>query len=419
MTETRALADVLADLTGLRRAAPIASFATLFAGTAAGWRAGRDTVTIQLRDFLQNLDAPLQSSLYAGTGGLEGGADLAGKPKPLAFGRCFNVTPVFLGNLDLGIGALSTWQLHDGMVQAISAVRERGAEMAAVTGTPAIGEYRAYAAQGIFQLGFTPAGPITADVAGDASPTYVGDTAGIIRRILTGRLGYAATDLDATSFGQTTYDVPGEVQLYIGPEPVTALTAIDALIAGISGFFGGNRQGKFRLGQLKAPLTTPALILRPADIIDIQPIDLPATISPPNKRRRVAYGVNWSPSNDLAGAVAEADRKLLAQPFSVASAYSSAIATQYVTATEPPIVPGLFVAKADAQTEVDRLLALYGVYRRAFRVLTRAYLGQVEMGHTALVYHPDYQLAAGFYGVVTRWRETWGATPMLEIDLFG
>jgi hypothetical protein len=88
-----------------------------------------------LANATDRLNTLLQPILCQGTGGLEGGADLKGKPKPVALGRVFNAAPVFLGNLDLGAGALPTWQSSWRAVLARDAVRIRGVAQALVAGS--------------------------------------------------------------------------------------------------------------------------------------------------------------------------------------------------------------------------------------------------------------------------------------------
>jgi hypothetical protein len=70
------------------------------------------------RGFL--LDVPAQKSIYGGTGGLDGTSDLAGKRKPFALGWPSNITPATV------IPVEGVYQVSDGPVSAISAVRDTG-----------------------------------------------------------------------------------------------------------------------------------------------------------------------------------------------------------------------------------------------------------------------------------------------------
>ena len=408
---------------GEGRGAAWSSYVSAFVATVARARPGRRSIVLELRDALHGLEVPIQADLYGGTGGINGGEDLKGRPKPLAFGYCSNVAPVYLGVVDLGDGDLHTFQVHGGTVQDIPAVRIRGALQTAVAVAPAIGEFRAYVETGIFQLGSDPDGAVTADVEGDASPTFVSTTGEIIRRIITGRLAYTTADLDALSFRVFAVDAIADVGIYVGAAPVTALAVIETLLAGVSGYIHGNRAGEFRIAILGAPIADAAFTLRPADIRGLEPVALPASIDPPNKRRSVAWRRNWAPSNDLVLGLDAAERSFLSEAARIAAYFDTAIAARFRLATEPPLVPGLYYDGADALTEAARLGALYGLAddgrpRRLFRLVADKYLGKIESGYTGLIYWPEYGLAAGWRGVVVAWAEDLGAGTV-ELFLFG
>src|SRR5215207_2544331 len=99
------------------------TFKVIFDGTASGWIVTQDALRIQLRDNGYKLAVPASTNLYAGTGELTGGSDLAGKRKPLAFGSVSNITPVLLLPSEL------VYQVHDGAVHGIPAVYDRGSPL--------------------------------------------------------------------------------------------------------------------------------------------------------------------------------------------------------------------------------------------------------------------------------------------------
>jgi len=76
----------------------VTTWVTVIKGTMEQAELSWQKVTIRVRDRQQDLAKPLQQVRYAGTNslpnGLEGVAgDLKGKPKPLVFGKVFNVAP--------------------------------------------------------------------------------------------------------------------------------------------------------------------------------------------------------------------------------------------------------------------------------------------------------------------------------------
>lgn len=173
-------------LTGLSapaRTDPIAAFVGITSRVDRNHdRAG----TLRVTDVVERLAVPLQPTKYLGTGGLDGGDELKDKPKPVVLGRVFNMEPVPLGDIDLGvgIGALPTYQVHWRSVELIDAVRIRGVVQTLVGGTPVVGQARAFALLGLFQLGSTPDGTVRADVRGDNAGGYVSSTSGVIKRLV-------------------------------------------------------------------------------------------------------------------------------------------------------------------------------------------------------------------------------------------
>ncbi len=94
---------------------------------------------LSLVDIAERLVTTLQPSRYLGTGGIEGVVALKGRPKPVCLGRVFNVSPIFLGNVDLGNGSLPTYQSHWRAISAHDAVRIRGASQTGVVVLPTVG----------------------------------------------------------------------------------------------------------------------------------------------------------------------------------------------------------------------------------------------------------------------------------------
>lgn len=81
---------------------------------------GRSEVSIKLRDRQAELDLPLQTNRYAGSGGLEGDSELEGKEEPFCFGDNFNVPAVLVDKVK------NIYQVADGAVDSIPNVRDRG-----------------------------------------------------------------------------------------------------------------------------------------------------------------------------------------------------------------------------------------------------------------------------------------------------
>lgn len=421
MAVARAWPDVFADRTGLRHGPEHRRFATWFNGRAASWRRDGDFVVVSLRDPLHRLEVPLQTAFYAGTGGLDGGIALRGRLKPLTYGSVFNIAPVYLGAVDLGEGLYDTFQVHDGQIEAVDAVRERGAAFVQVSASPLTGEYRVWPELGVFQLGSVPVGSITADVRGDAQPYFVGEVGRIVRRILVGRLGMTDADLDSAAFDRLTYLQPGAAGIHVGTDAALALDVIEALVSGIGGFITGRRDGRITMGRIDPPALPAQLTLEPGMVKSVEELQLPPDLNPPARRRRVGYRRNYFPSTDLIGALTEVERLALAHEYRVAAAFDADVAASHALATDPPPIVTPLYDEEPATVEVQRLLALHTPKRRLIRVRTDRFAGQVQIGHVCALAAdawPRDGLAAGFLGVVVRWSETAPAMA-LELDLYG
>jgi hypothetical protein len=419
----RALRLRVGDGTGARIGAwpAMASFSTVFAGTAAGWRRDARTVRIRLRDAISRLDVPAQSETFAGTGGVEGAANLKGISKPQTWGQVFNASPVYLGVTDLGAGLLSTYAVHYRAIDAVTAVRERGAAITEVpSGTPGIGQFRTFASLGVFQLGFTPAGTITADVRGDASPWYAFTVGKLARRIAADLAQFStADDFEDSSFDDFDFSRPGAVGIFVpAGSSFRAIDLVEGLVGGAGGFVTQTRAGRLRIGVLAPPDTNEHATLDVADIRDLEPVDLPDAINPPPKRVEIGYRQNLTPSDDLAGAVTGDLRSALSQPWRSAAAFSGSVAATYTLAPSMALFPSVFADETPAQIMADQFLDLYRPGRRRIRLITGRYIGQLELGYTVAVTWPLFGLAPGWRGVVEGIREDW-FRGVVELTLYG
>ena len=362
----------------------------------------------------------MQSVLYAGTGGAEGLEDLANKPKPLAFGEVFNISPPQVDPANL------VFQIHDGVIQGVDAVRDQGvalafcgtdyadyaALVAATTGAPAsgadieTGEYATALAAGLIRLAASPAGRLTVDARGDATGGYVSTTADIVQRIALRDLGAASDsltteDIDARSVSDVAAAQPAVVGYFTGTTPVPAGEILDALMRAIGGYWYFSLTGALTIARLTAPLATASLdasLTGPAFPFGTQPplaartitlsrgesvtygaadldggTGLSRTGAIPSWRRRIGYKRNWTVQgpDDLAGGVSDADVALYgaAQRFAAATTATARVKHRRARDVE---IPGYFRDQADAAAEATRQQGLFGVSRDIFRLRLQA-----------------------------------------------
>lgn len=404
-------------------------FTTFLTGTAEQVEIGARTATVRLRDRLQLLSLPLQTNRYAGSNVLPSGAegmaeDIKGQPKPLLYGRRYQVPPVLVNTAKL------TYQLHDGAIQAVDAVYDMGvvltagadyANLAALeAAAPAAGTNITCLALGLFRLGAAPAGRITADARGDNTGGYVSKAGEIVQRILTSRCGVAPGVLDVPSFTALNTAAPGECGVFLTGE-TTRQQAIDLLLASVGAWLAPTRTGAWQVGQLVAPSGTPAATLTDGEILSL---DSRATNDDtrgvPVWRVTVRYKpYSQASAADIAGSVTAARRSELLQPRRDTTASDPTIQTKHLLAQEL-VRETVLTSAADAATEVARLLALHGV-RRDF-VQAEIWLSEsaaaLDLGQVVRLVTPRLGYGAGRDFVVVGIALD-GRRQRLTLDLWG
>lgn len=356
--------------------APFAEMVAVASLRASAAAVGTDTLALPLRPAAADLDVPACNA-YTGAGGAEGPATLAGQNKPRLYGRRRNVAPILVEP------GLLLYQLHDGPMQAIDAVRDRGvaltnagdlASYAALAGAAvSAGTYRTCLAAGLFRVGATPS-LLTADAQGDNAAGTGGYNAGtatsIARKLLSGLAG-------VSSWVPERWTWPtGEAGLYLTGG--TIADAMTALAGGVAGWWGTDASGAYQGGQLAAPEALPVSLYLEPFMFAAPPEEL-GTPRAPWWRVRVgarALGVTQS-AEQLAGSVTAADRQLYGQPYTLATAFDAAVSASFPLAEDAPPVVSAFDLVSDAQSLADQLLALFKRPRRMFQVRMRPGAGGI------------------------------------------
>lgn len=353
--------------------AAFAAFARRYRGTCDGIVWDETGITVRLRDPQLRMDQPIQTRLYAGTGGLEGGAELAGVVKPLAFGFCENVAgiPVDPANL--------VYHLHDGAIKSVAAVRDKGVALAAsldhadyaalVAATIAAGSYATCLAEGLVRLGASPAGLVTVDLEGDNSNgVYVADSAGIVARIASQRLPAAdrfgdPDGLDSNALAAFTALQPAEIG-FVVQSPASAGAVADEIMAAAGGVWFVAFDGRLAVARLDLPSASPAATLKRHRFGALE-----RRGAVPRWRTRIGYRRMWSvqSKDDLAGAVSEEKRALYSEDYRYAVAITDGARETHKRARDV-VVAGFFRHEADAAAEAARQQALFGALRHIYRV---------------------------------------------------
>ena len=390
-------------------------FELIFDGVSAGIEVDDTHITINLSDQSYLLDRLLESNLYAGTGDYEGFEDLKGNPKPLAYGHLFNIEPVLIDS-----GRL-IYQIHDGSIQGVQAVRDRGVPLTfnedttdLLNNAPDAGQYNTDLSRGLIRMGSTPDGIITVDAQGENQGGFV-ETAGLIMvRILKTRMGVNALGDELINEGAfATLDA--ESGVYITTETM-ASNLLDRVINPFGGYWSFTRKGVLTAGILSTPTLEEYTITE--DLIDFDGVEL-VGVFPAVWKQRVGYkpvGVTQN-SDDLAGSTSSTIRELVSEEYryltselrSVRSADKNAVdRTDFLPAYE----------EADAQVVLDRLVALFSVERRLYRVSIRNMLFRLYLGSVVKLKYPRFALDEGKLFIVIGFSED-AETDTTILELWG
>lgn len=380
------------------------NFYTVFSGTASDWVVQEDVVNVKLVDNAYLLDVPAQPNNYAGTGGQEGTTDLKGKRKPRAFGYVQNITPAFV------VPSSLIYQVNDGPIFSIDKVYDRGVALsiqgdvstyAALVSTSVVaGKFVSCVALGLFKLGSTPTGTITADVYGDAKGTvnYWQTTPQIIRRLLQSTTLADPQDLYVPSFvALPTPAFSALVGYYIAPDDTNSVAdVISDLMGAIGGWGGFQRDGRFALGIFKTPIgTTPNAVFDRSDVLQISREALPSALTPPPYRFRCSYQHNWTVQTDVAGSVGSTQTSFLAQADRYSDSTDLTVKTDHPFAVDRKPIASYFASQTDAQAESDRLLTLYKAKAGLYRFTVGVQPFALDLGDIVNLTYPRWDLVVG------------------------
>jgi hypothetical protein len=217
---------VTVKMTGPRHLFAYADAVTLFTGKVGRVSKGTDgEVVFEILDGANPIrDTTIPMTAYA-----------AGGYKPQAYGRVYNITPVLEDKATL------KYRVHDGRVNAISAVYDRGVSVA----------FTANLTDGSFTLNSSPSGDvaaITADVEGDApSGVWNDSTQDVVSRLLD--VCGITTGVIPRSYSGDPSDVIG----YYITEPEQLGDAITKLLRGAGCWWAISRNGTFTVKALPLP----------------------------------------------------------------------------------------------------------------------------------------------------------------------
>lgn len=350
-------------------------FSTVLSGTSDGIELSWDTVIVRLKDKQFYFDKPVLSTVFVGNNslpnGLEGTAsDVGGKLKPRTIGKVFNVSPPLVNTSKL------TYQVNQGAVNDISAVYDRGLALTKgadyatsallQAAAPAASTYITCFAEGYFRLGSSPAGQVTADVIQGASSAN--RTVAQILKQLALDSGLSSGEISSSDVTALDSANSNTVGIWLNDEESSFSSVMDEIAGSIGAWYGFDSLGVLRMGRLLTPSGTPVITLQDYQIQDNIERNTPKDTSIPTYRVNVDHTKIYTiQTSDLAGAVSDATRALLATEYRTVKSEDLSILTQWKQST-PISYQTLLTSSSDASTEAARLLALYKVRRDVFSI---------------------------------------------------
>lgn len=418
----------------------LSAFAPAFAGRCTNIEIDTSSrVSITVADDFSRLDRPIQQRTYAGTGGLEGDADVTGLPLPLCYGVAPGHEPTLIDRLRL------IYQVHDGQVLSIR-VHDRGEPITVVRDVETyedlvalvtageipeddedaefdigFGQAATCRKQGYFRLGSSPVGPVTTDCEGDGlydgpigyddgtlyddgigyeipgSTTHNRYAGGIVYRVLTTRGGYSPTEIDIDRINQFDAEHPWRMGISIpsGERP-TVREVCTRVVDSVGAVIVRNRLGQMFVRALTGPAGGSQIKIGPTDISPDGVERLALPWGAPWHTVTVTYAPRFRPltSDETSAALTDAEAALFERVSASVRAGNTDLAV--VLPDRPPLeIATLLVEQADAKIVARQVLNFYRGIWALYRVAVRGIGLRADVLSTVVLTFPRHGLNNG------------------------
>jgi hypothetical protein len=363
-------------------------------------------VSVRLRDRQSGFAKAIQTLKYAGNNalpaGIEGAADLKDAAKPLFYGRVNNITPTLVNSSRL------IYQVTTGTLGEVVNVFDNGAYLGRGTdyadqadteaNAPASGYFRVWKAGGLFRLGASPAGIITATCF---ESSYVEDctAAQVAYDLATGPGAVDPSDTVAGDYTTLDGQIAGSVGIWV-TDGMTIAEALDRITASVGAWWGFDRLGRFRIARLDAPSGTAVATLTQDKILDISAEV--ATVNGeavPVWKVTLNHDINYTvqTGGSVAGVIAADRRAWVEKTSRQAVAEDATVKTAHPLAQELTYET-LLAGQGYAGPEATRRLNLLKTQRFIYSITARvdaALLALIDLGEVVEVDHARFGLAGG------------------------
>ncbi|RZF83706.1 hypothetical protein EXT46_05280 [Pseudoalteromonas sp. CO325X] len=297
-------------------------FVTVFTGICEDVTFSSSRVSISFAEKATSLDIPVLSEHFTN-------GPSKGRPKPLALGECFNVTPVLIDAVN------HVYQFNSTPSQAVTAVRFNGDEVSS-------SDYSVDLSASTITFSVQPIGSVTADVKGVVDGHYLATAADFISYLL----GLRGESVLLGSLASYT------LGLYITDAEMTYSQALDEVAKSIGAYWYFNRLGQFTCASFRGFSGAPVDVLR--DDQNIYDSRAPRARLNAVQRLSLSYGRNYTELSNIAASVLDTNAEL-AQRLQLKARLATGENTNQ---GDRLTVDTLIAHESDANTELARRLAL-------------------------------------------------------------
>jgi hypothetical protein len=337
--------------------------------------------------------------------------DLKGKPKPIVFGRVWNLAPALV-NTDRRI-----YQIHSGSaLQSLGEVYDRGvpltvgaayssqADMEA--NVPSAGQYRLWndATAGAFiRLGSAPTGLVTVDAIRGAA--VANRTVGQLFQQILLAAGISSGDINAADITALDAAVGYECGVFASfKDDITPLELLDELCSSVSAWYGTDATGQFRIGRLVLPTSGSVATITATEVLQVERVaSRDPGVGVPAWKVKVGYRKLQEVQSDLAAGVTDLRKAFFTEEYRRVEASDAAIKTANALSPEMEFLTVLS-NEADAAAEASRLLTLYKTRRDMYEVTVRvdaSTAALLDLGKVVTLQLPRFGLNSGKLFLIT------------------
>lgn len=332
---------------------------------------------IRLRDRLDELDKPLLQNIYGGTGGVDGVAARKGQRRPRQYGYAKWTTPTLVDNTILlyqftdnalyGYSITNPPKVYDSGVEITYNGTDYTSEADMIANSPAVGQFRMYPAGGYVRLG-----SFAYSVTGYTPPVSYSGTGTVLKQVALD-MGVATGDINSSDVtAADALATSGAIGWHAAGTDVTALQCMSE-IAEVQGlWFGFDRLGSLRMGQLITPTGTAIYSFTLQNCTSVER-GTPGDMAVPIWQLTYNYERNWTPNPRVAGSLSadvlydrsQAWRQLIVSDSAIKDKHKAAevlvrnAPTEYNTNT------------TTMTTEANRVLSLFKADRDLVKVKTQ------------------------------------------------